>query len=65
MKPISCVITDDEPMARRGIAKYVEKISFLKLVSTCEDAMQLQEYLGKHKVDLLFLDIQMPVLTGV
>ncbi len=65
MSPFTCVITDDEPIARRGIAKYVEKISYLKLVGICEDALQLQQVLQKEKVDLLFLDIQMPGLTGI
>lgn len=65
MKPITCVITDDEPIARKGIAKYVEKILYLRLVGMCEDALQLQQLIQKEKVDLLFLDIQMPGLTGI
>ena len=62
---VSCVITDDEPMARKGLENYVEKISFLQLAGICEDAMQLNELLQKQKVDLLFLDIEMPYLTGI
>ena len=65
MKPITCVITDDEPIARKGIAKYVEKILYLKLAGICEDARQLEQLLEKERVDLLFLDIQMPGLTGI
>jgi two-component system LytT family response regulator len=62
---ISCIITDDEPFARKGLQGYIEKIDFFDLKGTCEDAMQLSDMLQKQPVDLLFLDIQMPHITGV
>ena len=62
---ISCVITDDEPMARKGLKSYVEKVDFLTLTGICEDAMQLNTLLKKEQPDLLFLDIEMPYLTGL
>lgn len=62
---ISCIITDDEPFARKGLHGYIEKIDFLDLKGTCEDALQLSNMLQQHPVDLLFLDIQMPHITGV
>ena len=62
---ISCVITDDEPFARKGLQGYIEKIDFLDLKGICEDALQLSNLLQKQPVDLLFLDIQMPHITGV
>jgi len=62
---ISCVITDDEPFARKGLQGYVEKIVFFDLKGVCEDAIQLSDMLQKQSVDLLFLDIQMPHITGV
>ncbi|HZY39847.1 MAG TPA: LytTR family DNA-binding domain-containing protein [Mucilaginibacter sp.] len=65
MNKITCVITDDEPFARKGLQGYVEKMSFLDLKGVCEDALQLSELLRKEPVDLLFLDIQMPHLTGI
>src|SRR6201996_1757515 len=65
MNNISCIITDDEPFARKGLQGYVEKIDFLDLKGTCEDALQLSNMLQKQPVDLLFLDIQMPHITGV
>ncbi len=65
MNDISCIITDDEPFARKGLQGYVEKIGFLDLKGTCEDALQLSDMLQKHHVDLLFLDIQMPHITGI
>lgn len=62
---ISCIITDDEPFARKGLTGYIEKIDFLDLKGTCEDAFQLGELLQRQPVDLLFLDIKMPHLTGI
>jgi len=65
MNNITCIITDDEPFARKGLQGYVEKIGFLDLKGVCEDALQLSDMLQKTPVDLLFLDIQMPHITGV
>jgi DNA-binding LytR/AlgR family response regulator len=62
---ISCIITDDEPFARKGLQGYIEKIDFLDLKGSCEDALQLSNMLQQQPVDLLFLDIQMPHITGV
>ena len=42
---ISCIITDDEPIARKGLQGYVEKIPFLHLIDVCEDAIQLNNKL--------------------
>ena len=64
-KAISCIITDDEPYARKGLQTYVEKVNFLELKGMCEDAMELGEMLKQQPVDLLFLDIQMPHISGV
>lgn len=65
MNNITCIITDDEPFARKGLQGYVEKIGFLDLKGVCEDALQLSDMLQKQPADLLFLDIQMPHITGV
>src|SRR5688572_25763205 len=62
---ISCIITDDEPIARKGLQGYVEKIPFLQLIDVCEDAVQLNTRLQEIKPDLLFLDIEMPYLNGI
>lgn len=62
---IKCIITDDEPTARAGLLEYVEKIDFLALVGECEDAIQLNNLLSTTQADLLFLDIEMPYMTGL
>lgn len=62
---IRCIITDDEPMARKGIQRYVEKINFLQLMDSCEDAIQLKTILETNSVDLIFLDIEMPWFSGI
>lgn len=62
---INCVIIDDEPLAREGIANYVREIDFLSLIDTCENPVELTKLLDKHRVDLIFLDIQMPKLNGI
>jgi DNA-binding LytR/AlgR family response regulator len=62
---IKCIITDDEPVARKGLQGYVEKIDFLELVAVCEDALQLNSSLKENKAELIFLDIEMPYMTGI
>lgn len=62
---VKCIITDDEPFARKGLQGYVEKIDFIELVAVCEDAIQLNSVIKQQPVDLLFLDIEMPYVSGV
>lgn len=62
---ISCLITDDEPIARAGLRNYIEKIDFLTLVAECEDAVSLNNQLHQSPVDLVFLDIEMPYISGI
>lgn len=61
---ISCLITDDEPLARKGLRSYIEKIDFLELVAECADAISLNNQLKQTPADLVFLDIEMPYLSG-
>ncbi|WP_424963047.1 LytR/AlgR family response regulator transcription factor [Ekhidna sp.] len=63
--PIKCLIVDDEPLAIEVLQSYIDRVDSLELVSTCSNAVQAFEVLKKEKVDLLFLDIQMPKLTGI
>lgn len=62
---IKCIVTDDEPLARKGLKSYIDKIEFLTLVGKCEDAIQLNTLLKKQSTDLIFLDIEMPEMTGI
>ncbi|MCM4170763.1 DNA-binding response regulator [Arenibacter sp. TNZ] len=62
---ITCVIVDDEPMALNLVESYVEKTPFLELKQKCSSAIEAMEFLKTNPVDLLFLDIQMPDLTGI
>lgn len=59
-----CVAIDDEPFALKLIADEIAKVSYLELVATCHSAIQAREILEHQKIDLLFLDIQMPGVTG-
>ncbi len=59
-----CVIIDDEPLARELLEGYLEKIPDFELVASCPSAIDASAILSKNKVDLLFLDIEMPVLKG-
>ena len=65
MKPIKCIIVDDEPLAISLLENYVRKIPFLELVFSAENPILALEYLQNHEADLIFLDIQMPELTGI
>lgn len=62
---LNCVIVDDEPLAREGISNYVREIDFLNLKGTCENPVELMRVLAEHRVDLIFLDIQMPKMNGI
>jgi DNA-binding LytR/AlgR family response regulator len=62
---INCVIIDDEPLAREGLANYVREVDFLQLTGTCENPVELIRLLDEHPVDLIFLDIQMPKMNGI
>lgn len=62
---MNCIITDDEPLARRGIENFVKDIPFLHLNASCESALQALDEIKKQPTDLLFLDIQMPRMSGL
>ncbi len=61
---INCLVVDDEPVARKGISRYVEQVPFLTLAGSCKSALEANNLMHKEQVDLLFLDIQMPDITG-
>ncbi len=61
---LRCIAVDDEPFALRLICDDIGKVPFLKLMTSCSSPIEALEFLQKNTVDLIFLDIQMPVLTG-
>ena len=62
---IRCLIVDDEPLAREILGQYVAQDNELQLVGTCKNAKEVIELLQKESVDVLFLDIQMPGISGM
>lgn len=62
---IRCLIVDDEPLAREILGQYVSQSDELQLVGTCKNANEVVELLQKESVDVLFLDIQMPGISGM
>jgi DNA-binding LytR/AlgR family response regulator len=62
---LNCVIVDDEPLAREGLADYVKEIDFLQLAGVCINPVELGKLLGSQKIDLVFMDIQMPKMNGI
>ena len=61
---LRCIIVDDEPFARNGLAEDIRAIDFMEVTGIAESALQAMELLTKHAVDLVFLDIEMPKLNG-
>ena len=62
---IKCMVVDDEPLAIRVLEKYIMEIPDLELVSTFDNPITAGHFLQNSTIDLLFLDIQMPVVTGI
>ncbi len=60
-----CLIVDDEPLARDLMRSHIEKLENFEIVEECADAMKALQVLREKKVDLLFMDIQMPQITGI
>ncbi|MFT3935240.1 MAG: LytTR family DNA-binding domain-containing protein [Chitinophagaceae bacterium] len=62
---LNCIIVDDEPLAREGLANYVKEVDFLQLNAVCENPLQLIKLLKETSIDLIFLDIHMPKMSGI
>ena len=60
-----CIIIDDEPLARKGLKEYVQDVDFLQCEGEFENPLKAMDTLMKQKIDLIFLDIQMPKITGL
>ncbi len=62
---IKAIIVEDEPIARSGLESYVKDVDFIEICALCENAVEANNAINLHPPDLMFLDIQMPRLTGI
>lgn len=62
---IKCIIVDDEPLAREVLEAYVADLPSLDLIASCKSAIEAMEIVNKEPIDLIFLDINMPKLSGI
>ena len=62
---INCLIIDDEPLARKGLKEYIADTDFLELIGEFDNPLKATQLLGTGDVHLIFLDIQMPKITGM
>lgn len=62
---INCIVIDDEPLARKGLKEYIADVDFLNLAAEFDNPLQATEFIGSGQAQLLFLDIQMPKITGL
>lgn len=65
MKKINCIIIDDEPIARKGLKEYIADVDFLNLTGEFDNALKAADIIAAGECELLFLDIQMPKITGL
>jgi DNA-binding LytR/AlgR family response regulator len=63
--PIKCLLVDDEPLALNALEALIRKIPELEIAGKCSDAVEALQWIHKNSVDLVFLDIQMPEITGI
>lgn len=62
---IRCLAIDDEPLALRQLAAYLQKVPFFELVDSCQSALEAMAVLDKQEVDVIYIDINMPDLNGL
>jgi len=65
MLQLTCLIIDDEPLAQDIIENYLTNFSFVKLVAKCDNALIALDWIKKQKIDLVFLDVSMPFISGI
>jgi len=65
MGEVKCLIIDDEPLAQNVIENYLESFSFMRLIAKCDNALIALEWIKKQKIDLIFLDVSMPFISGI
>jgi DNA-binding LytR/AlgR family response regulator len=64
VKILRCVVVDDEPLAREVLSRFIARVPSLLLVAECENAVQAMSVVQQQEVDLAFVDIQMPEVSG-
>lgn len=64
-RKIQTLVVEDEPLAREGLINYIKDIDFLVVKAACENALEANQVLTSAPIDLMFLDIQMPKITGI
>jgi len=64
-KTIQCIIVDDEPMAREILENHLHKIDSVNVIASCKNAVEAFNKLNSNKIDLIFLDINMPEISGL
>ena len=62
---INCIVIDDEPLARKGLKEYIDEVDFLKLAGEFDAPLKAVDLMNKGDIHLIFLDIQMPKITGL
>jgi DNA-binding LytR/AlgR family response regulator len=62
---LKCIIIDDEPIARKVLQEFIEEIEFLTLTGQAENPLKAMALLNDHEVDIIFLDINMPKISGI
>jgi len=62
---LNCIIVDDEPVARKLLEEYIEDVDFFQLIGKAENPVKANVLLNNNKVDIIFLDINMPKMSGI
>jgi DNA-binding LytR/AlgR family response regulator len=65
MHTLKCLIIDDEPLAQNVIENYLANVDYIELIAKCENAVNALAWIKKQKIDLIFLDISMPFISGI
>ena len=65
MNKLKCIVVDDEPLAQEVLERYLQNIRDIEVITTCSNALEAFEVLNNEAIDLMFLDISMPVISGL
>jgi two-component SAPR family response regulator len=65
MHPLKCLIIDDEPLAQNVIENYLKNVAHTELIAKCDNALTALTWIKKQAVDIIFLDISMPFISGI